>query len=670
MKRLFMINSPCAGCERPAPARLSLLHSKPREVEPPFLLKCAVIGAFLILAAAVFGLFGTYTHTDMETLSLMPLLNDANGWDIYTVENNMHERLTLEGFREMGLGKTYYLSRILDKGLEDKGYTFLRLSSDLPCAVFLDDKLLYTTCPGSVLSTEQVLFPDGYDGLSGRGEAVRCTLPKHYAGKKLTIATTTGHSQYGPSMQGIILSSEAVESETDTATVGSEMIPAAGFAAMALLLMAVWLFAFLQGVYNYQVLLPILAALLQAFSHLRQFEFLSASSTALGSPVTQFIPAVSFLLPLVYLLLQIKDKQRRISFGCILGISSAVAFISPAAGLLGGEPLHSVFLTENVVFYCPLAALLIFTILEVKHGNTELKLFLTGLGLIMSSVVILYIGSMFGNGYYADNIATFLKFSLAHSPSALWSWCAVAFFLLSALISLHKIIQHTAQVHAALSLQTERSEQLDSQLLAQKDFYDARLSHEKEIRSLRHDMDGHLNTIATLLNNDRLTEAKDYLSGIAEYYNGQATKIFSSNPYLNAVLQNYAAKCLAAHIELVCHIGIGEHKLPPTELCLILNNAFENALDASMMLPEPDRQIKVQATVCQNLFLLRVSNPFRGDVKTKDGLPVTTKSGKEHGYGLSNIRQAAERRGGSMEYHIQNGYFVLDVEFPVIDELS
>jgi len=661
-----MINSPSANPKGAAPAWLRLLRGKMQEAKPPFLLKCAVIGAFLIMAAAVFGLFGTYTHADMETLSLMPSLNDANGWDIYTVENNRQERLTLEGFREMELGETYYLSRILDKEWEDEGYTFLRLSSYLPCAVFLDDKLLYTTCPGSVLSTGQVLFPDGYEGLSGRGEAVRCTLPKHYAGKKLTIATTTGHSQYGPSMQGVMLSSEAVESETATATVGSEMIPAAGFAAMALLLMAVWLFAFLQGVYNYQVLLPILAALLQAFSHLRQFEFLSASSTALGSPITQFIPAVSFLLPLVYLLLQIKDKKRRLAFGCILGISSAVAFVSPAASLLGGEPLYSAFLTENKIFYCPLAALLIFTILEVKHGNAELKLFLTGLGLIISSVAILYIGSMFGNGYHADNIATFL--SLAHSPAALWSWCAVAFFLLSALISLHKIIQHTAQVHTALSLQTERSNRLDSQLSAQKDFYDALLSHEKEIRSLRHDMDGHLNTIATLLNNERLTEAKDYLSGIAEYYNGQATRIFSSNPYLNAVLQNYAAKCLADHIELECHIGVGEYELPPTELCLILNNAFENALDASMTLPKADRKIKVQATVCQNLFLLRVSNPFRGDVKIDDGLPVTTKSGKEHGYGLSNIRQAAQRRGGSMEYHIQNGYFVLDVEFPVIDE--
>jgi len=632
-----------------------------------FLLKCAVIGTFLVIAAAVSGLFGTYIHADKEPLYLMPSLNDANGWEIYTVENGRHKGLTPGEVREMDPGKTYYLSRILDREQEEKGYTFLRLSGYLPCAVFLDGRLLYTTCPDAVLSIDQVLFPEEYEGLSGRGEAVRCTLPGHFAGRKITVATTVGRSEYGPSMPAITLSSEAVESESFMAAAGSEMIPAAGFAATALLLMAVWLFAFLQGVYNYQVLLPIIGALLQAFFHLRQFEFFSASSTALGSPIAQFIPAVSFLLPLLYLLLQIKEKQRRILFGCILGISSAVAFVSPAAWLFGKEPPTSAFHTENGIFYLPLAALLVFAVLEVKNGNREFKIFLAGLGFTISGIVILYVGSMFGERFYADNISTIFKSAYEGSPSALWSLCSVIFFLLSALISLNKIIRHTVQVHTALSLQTERSRQLDSQLLAQKEFYDARLSHEKELRSLRHDMDGHLNTIAALLGNDRLTEAKNYLNGIAEYYSGQASRIFSNNPYINAVLQNYSAKCLAHHIELVCHIGIGEYRLPATELCLILNNAFENALEACMALPETDRKIKVQAAVRQNLFLLRVSNPFRGDVKTEESLPVTTKCGKEHGYGLSNIRQAAERRGGSMEYHIQNGYFVLDVEFPVDD---
>ncbi len=222
------------------------------------LLKCAAGLMFLIIAAAVFGLFATYTHTDREPLSLTPLLKDTSGWDIYTVENGMRRRLTIDQVLEMEKGKTYYLSRVLTQDFEDSGYTFLRLSGYLPCAVFLDDKLLYTACPDAVLSIEQILFPGDYECLNGRGEAVRCTLPGHFSGRKLTIATTTGNLEYGPSLPGIILSSEAAESGSATDAIGSEIIPAAGFAAAALLLMAVWLFAFWQGVYNFQVLLPLL----------------------------------------------------------------------------------------------------------------------------------------------------------------------------------------------------------------------------------------------------------------------------------------------------------------------------------------------------------------------------------------------------------------------------
>ncbi len=627
---------------------------------------CAAAAAFLILTAAVFGLFGAYTHTDREVLYLTPLLHDAKGWQFYTLENGIRKSLTVEDIRERKPEEIYYLSRILTREIENSGYTFLRLSPNRPCAVFLDSKLLYTTCPDTVLSMEELAFPDRYEALPGQGEAVRCTLPAHFAGKTLTIATVTVSTEYGPSLPGIQLSSGAVEFENAMAVTGGEMIPAAGFAATALLLTAVWLFAFLQKVYHYQILLPVAMALLQAFSHLRQFELLSVSSTVFNHPLVRFIPTVSLLLPLIYLLLQFRDRRSRLLLGCLLGLSTVIAFLSQSEGLIDGLSFSGILPTQNESFYCPLILLLVLSLREAKLGNTEMRIFLTGLGASVVSLILLYIGSTLGQGYYAAQIATVLKSIPDHSSSIFLDQCAVILFLLSALIGLRKIIRYTMQIHTDLALQTERSNQLDRQLSAQKEFYDSRLSHEKEIRSLRHDMRGHLNTLATLLDNDRLTEARNYLNGIAEYHNRQATEIYSDNPYINAVLQNYTVKCLENRIKLICHIGVGDEELPATELCLILNNALDNAIEASMTLPEPERQIKVQAAVRQNLFLLRISNPFHGSLQTENGLPVTTRHGKEHGYGLSNIRQAAERRGGSMECHMEEGYFMLDVEFPII----
>lgn len=192
-------------------------------------------------------------------------------------------------------------------------------------------------------------------------------------------------------------------------------------------------------------------------------------------------------------------------------------------------------------------------------------------------------------------------------PYRILDWFAAVLFALTAFISLCEVTRHIVKINSDLAAQTERSKQR----------------------------------------------------------NEQTVKIFSDNSYINAVLSNYDAICRKNNIAFSCRIGIENRELPATELCLILNNALENAVEASLTLPEKDRKIKTQIAVKQNRFLLRVSNRFDGDIETDNGLPVTKKDGKKHGYGLSNIRAAAERRGGSMEYSDQNGYFVLDVEFEI-----
>lgn len=619
---------------------------------------------FVMLAVWVIGLLADVTRTEAEEIFLTPLLTDAKGWDMYVVENGSRREISSEEVLEMEPGRVFYLSRTLTKEQESGGYTFLLLDILRPCAVFLDGKLLYTNCPGDDMRMDAVSLPKEYaDTPPAQGESVRCTLPAHFAGSRLTIATA---QEYEPFMPKIILSSYKAESELLISPTGRELMSAAGFTVAAMALAGIWLFAAFQGIRDYPSLLLILAALVQMFSHLRQFSFLVPSSYAIDSPMAAFIPQIEVLLPLIWLLLQMKERKSRLIFGGILGLSAVVSLIVPAGQLFGGLPFFSRFLDQSMILFCPLAALLFFTVREaVKAGNRVFTLLLTGLGMTACLLAVLYIGSLWNGGFYANQTAAVFDGLSRGFTANFFYWCAVILFVLSAILALYQIIRRIAGMRADLVLQTEQARQLDNQLSVQKEFYETRLSHENEIRSLRHDMAGHLNTLAALFEEDKLSEAKNYLDGIAAYHKEQTSEIFSTNPYINAVLQNYAAKCQKEHVELVCHIGVDACELPVTELCLILNNALENALTASLTMHEGDRVIKVQAAVRQNLFLLRVSNRVDGEVETENGLPVSGKEGKEHGYGLSNIRQAAVRRGGNMECRVESGYFVLDVTLPV-----
>lgn len=63
---------------------------------------------------------------------------------------------------------------------------------------------------------------------------------------------------------------------------------------------------------------------------------------------------------------------------------------------------------------------------------------------------------------------------------------------------------------------------------------------------------------------------------------------------------------------------LSEHHTPLTTYL-----TMENAVEACMKLPESERKIKVQASVRQNRFLLRISNSFNGVIKKTEGLPIT-----------------------------------------------
>lgn len=628
------------------------------------IVKCAAVLLFVLLTVWIFGLLSSITRTKAEELIFTPLIADARGWELYTVENGSRRKISSEDILSLETGRVFYLSRILTKEQENAGYTFLTLDLLLPCAVFLDGDLLYTNCPGNDIGFNTVSFPQEYTFTDfAPGERVRCSLPAHYAGRRLTIATANITGTEG--MPGIILSSHAAESGLLIAAISNELMPAAGFAALTMFLSGIWLFALFQGIRNYPSLLLILAALTRMLSHLRQFTFLSPISFALDSPFAVLIPMIEVMLPCIWLFLQMRGRKDRLLFGGILGFSAGVSLISSVRNLF--VPFYNPFLTDNLILFFPLAALLFFAVREaLRERNRIFAALLSGLGITVCLIAVLYVGSLCGEGYYAAQIVSVID--IRHFTIDIFSflyWCAVILFLISTILALYQIIRRISELRTDLVLQTEYARQLDSRLLAQKDFYEAKVSHENTLRSLRHDMAGHLSTLATLLEDNKTTEARKYLDGLTKYHKEQASEIFCKNPYMNAVLQNYAAKCKKEHIELVCHIGIGDEELPATELCLILNNALENAVEGSLTTAEGERIINVQAAVRQDQFLLRVSNRFEGCLTTADGLPVSTKEGEGHGYGLSNIKQAVERKGGQMEYRVWDGYFVLDVTLGV-----
>lgn len=618
-------------------------------------LKWGQIPLFCLIGALILSLFSAYSRMEKDALYLTPLLDDSMGWTMYTIEDGSKTTLAPRDANELDPDVTYYLSRTLDAEIQEAGYNYLQLDGCRPCAVFLDGRFLYTNCPEAKIQGERVTFPDQFTALSSAGDNFFCTLPEGFAGKRLTIATINNPAF----TYSVVFSSRAIDQTVNMAVSNQNIIPATAFAMTALLLTGFWLFGLFQGIYGFQPLLLMAAALLQMFSYLRKLDFFTLTPTAADSPLLRFVPILTLLLPLVYLLTQMEDKRRRIIFGVVLSLCAAATLLSTAAGIYIQLPFEIQFLYQ--IFYLPLLMLPVFVLLEAKAGNGLFRLFLGGLCAALLEGVIILLGTK----YYGASLRFAFEKAAEGYCFDLFNWLAVLLLFLSALISIYNLVKRTARTQSDLAAQTERVSRLDQDLSVQKQFYEAKLGHESEIRALHHDMKGHLATLSSLLEGQKLAEAKEYLSKLSDRQAGTSTRLFCADPYINAVLTNYARICQEDKVSFVCHVGIENSRLPSTEVCLILNNALENALEASLKLPEEKREIKIQAAVRQGRLLMRISNPFDGTLQEKDGLPVTEKKESGHGYGLFNIRQAALRKDGTMKYSTSGGHFVLDVQLPL-----
>lgn len=206
-----------------------------------------------------------------------------------------------------------------------------------------------------------------------------------------------------------------------------------------------------------------------------------------------------------------------------------------------------------------------------------------------------------------------------------------------------------------------RRQQSERILTEQKHMLETRLENQQRIRKMKHDMKGHTATLSGLLANGKTEAALVYLQGVAAEVDTPSGQ-FCPNPYINAVFAHYTGEF--EKIGAVCriHIQIGEEELPYMELCRILSNGLENSCDALRGLEEEKREVSVQMQYNGNYLLIRIGNKCRDDLHVEKGtIPATDKEGQDHGFGLTTVKEAAQRLDGEMFCYTENGYFILDV---------
>ncbi len=203
---------------------------------------------------------------------------------------------------------------------------------------------------------------------------------------------------------------------------------------------------------------------------------------------------------------------------------------------------------------------------------------------------------------------------------------------------------------------------LEKQIATQISYYEDREKTYAEIRRFKHDYINHINCIRSLLKAERYDEISEYLGNITTMLPADRLSFSTGNFISDAILSDKQNSVREENITIRFD-GAIPTLINETDLCIILGNAIDNAIEASRML-SGEKTISVYGGFDHSYFILTVTNPTAVCEKSNGFLPFTTKPDKaEHGFGLLNIRSVVDKYNGYMKIENKNNVFTLSLTF-------
>ncbi len=206
-----------------------------------------------------------------------------------------------------------------------------------------------------------------------------------------------------------------------------------------------------------------------------------------------------------------------------------------------------------------------------------------------------------------------------------------------------------------------------AQLQQQFAYYQEKLKDEEKVRSVYHDMKNHLlvlqrHILQRQINSPETTEMVEKLQSRVAMYEDY---VHTGNDILDIILKEKSELAREKSIAFSVTADLnGVDFIEPLDISTIFSNALDNAIEASEKLPEEQRAVLLKAGKMQNFFSVLIENNC---LQNSENTNIRTTKSDDflHGFGISNMRKAAEKYGGQLTTKYEKGTFTLKILIPI-----
>lgn len=196
------------------------------------------------------------------------------------------------------------------------------------------------------------------------------------------------------------------------------------------------------------------------------------------------------------------------------------------------------------------------------------------------------------------------------------------------------------------------------QLAMQREQFERLTRNVETVKFMRHDMRHQLKVIGELCGAGDTIKLGEYVRGMTDNLTGLREEMYCANYAVSAIAAHYLGLAESEDVAVDVRLDIPEDtgNVPAMDLCVILGNFLENAVEACRRMERGNKFVRVRSRIAGDTLSIVVENSFDGLWRVKNGTYLSRKENAEaqdrEGVGLSSVRAVCLKHRGLAQNEI------------------
>ena len=187
----------------------------------------------------------------------------------------------------------------------------------------------------------------------------------------------------------------------------------------------------------------------------------------------------------------------------------------------------------------------------------------------------------------------------------------------------------------------------------------------RQIRGWRHDYRNHIQVLDSYAKLGDIDSLRTYLKELSIDLNSVDMVLKTGNKMTDVILNSKIslAKSRNITVRADAHVPMSL-TTSEIDLCIIMGNLFDNAIEACMQLSEEERMIRIYMDMKNTQLYMSFTNTTAHKKQKKEAGRFRSTKGVGHGYGLVRVDTVIERCHGYINRNSEDGAFTTEVLLP------